>query len=137
MSSPHRTRLAKIDTELPSHSYLKVTDHLTRAQASVLMQLRMGHIPLNAFLNRISKADSPHCPTCQNTAETVHHFLFDCPSHAYVRHDLERTLGCKSKSLRYILGDQEVFRSMLKFVQATGQLKSVYGELSDKSLDTG
>src|SRR6266481_1923633 len=100
-------------------------------------QFRMGHIPLNAFLNRIGKADSLHCPTCQNTAETVHHFLFNCLSHAHARHDLARTLGHKSKSLRYILGDQEAFGSMLKFMRATGRLKSVYGELSDKSLDTG
>src|SRR6266481_10023693 len=63
MSSPCQTCLAKIDTKLPSHSYLKATDHLTRAQASVLMQLQMGHIPLNAFLNCIGKADSLHCLT--------------------------------------------------------------------------
>jgi len=134
-NSPCRIRLAKINMKLPSHSFLKVTDQLTRAQASVLMQLRTGHIPLNTFLHCISKIKSLDCPTCRNAIETIHHFLFNCPSHVHVWHGLARALGCKLKSLWHLLGNQQAFGSVLKYVQATGQFKSVYGDLPDKSLE--
>ena len=61
----------KIDDKLPSHSFLMVTNHLTRAQASVLMQLRTGYILLNYFMHKISKADSPVCPLCRLAGETT------------------------------------------------------------------
>ena len=73
----------KINAKLPSHSFLAATNHLSRAEMSVLMQLRTGHIPLNAFLRRIGRADSPTCPACQHTNEMIHHYLFDCLGHAH------------------------------------------------------
>ena len=76
--SPWKGQMDKIDDKLPSHSFLMVTNHLTRAQASILMQLRTGHIPLNCFLHKISKANSPVCPSCQLANETFHHYLLDC-----------------------------------------------------------
>ena len=56
--SPQKGRMDMLDDKLPSHSFLMVTNHLSQAQASVLMQLRTGHIPLNCFLHRIGKTDS-------------------------------------------------------------------------------
>ncbi len=133
-ASPRRGRLAKIDAKLPSHSYLRSTDQLTHAQASILMQLRTGHIPLNQFLHRIGKVDSPACPACKGSDESVHHYLFDCPSHAYARHGLARTLGKHSKSLKHVLGNERAFKTVLKFVRETGRLKDVYGDLSMKTM---
>ena len=75
--SPPKGRMDKVDNKLPSHSFLTVTGHLSRAQASVLMQLCTGHILLNYFLHKINKAESPVCPACQLADETVHHYLFD------------------------------------------------------------
>ena len=86
--SPRKGRMDKVNDKLPSHSFLTATGHLSRAQASVLMQLRMGHVPLNYFLHKINKAESPVCPTCQLADETVHHYLFDCPGFIYERHSL-------------------------------------------------
>ena len=83
VKSPRRARLAKIDAKLPSHACLKLTNQLTRAQASVLMQLHTGHIPLNHFLNQIGKINSPDCPTCPGMSETIHHFIFKFPAHAH------------------------------------------------------
>ena len=80
--SPWKGWMDKIDDKLPSHSFLMVTNHLTRAQASVLMQLRTGHILLNCFLHKISKANSPVCLSCRLADETVHHYPLDFPGYA-------------------------------------------------------
>ena len=132
-TSPRRVRLAKIDAKLPSHTYLKSTDQLMRAQASVLMQLHTGHILLNGFLHRIRKVDSPDCPACPGTHETVHHFLFECPAFTHAQHGLARATGQYLKSLRYILGNQDAFGPVMKFVRDLGWLKTTYGDLSRKT----
>ena len=54
---------------------------LPRHHRSVLSQLRSGHCSsLRNYQHRIGKADSPTCPHCGASDETVHH-LFNCPSH--------------------------------------------------------
>ena len=78
----------KIDNKFPSHSFLAVTSHLSKAQASVLMQLHTGHIPLNYFLHKINKVESPVCPICWLADKTIHHYLFNCLRHAYEHHSL-------------------------------------------------
>ena len=49
--SPRCRHMDKIDAKMPSHSFLQATDSLTRAQASVLMQLQTSHAPLSMFLH--------------------------------------------------------------------------------------
>ncbi|KAL4250030.1 hypothetical protein ABKN59_005951 [Abortiporus biennis] len=41
---------------------ITLTEPFTRAQASLLVQLRTSHIPLNHHLHRINKSSSPGCP---------------------------------------------------------------------------
>ena len=119
----------KVDNKLPSHSFLLATGHLSRAQASVLMQLRMEHVPLNYCLHKINKAESPVCPACQLADETVHHYLFDCPGFAYERHTLAWTTGCNSKLIRHLLGNWCTFKAVLTYVHATGRFRGIYGDL--------
>jgi len=95
---------------MPSHLFIMATDELTTAQASMLMQLCMRHIPLNQFLHRIGKIDSLLCLACTSAEETVHHYIFDYPLHAYACYSLARKLGCQSTSLRYVLGDKHTFK---------------------------
>ena len=87
-TSPRYAHTANIDPSLPSKSYQKFMGNLTRAQDSLLTQLRMGHIPLNKHLHRLKKSPSPLCPYCLHTDESVHHFLFECQ--ALTEHHLER-----------------------------------------------
>jgi len=131
VTSPRHARLSKIDAKLPSHAFLHATDDLTRAQASILMQLHTGHAPLNGFLGKVS---SPQCPACQRAEETVHHYLFDCPMHAHARHGLVRMLGRLSKSLRHLLRKWHAFRPLLKYVGETGRFRSTYGDLPMKTI---
>ena len=127
--SPQKGQMDKVDNKLPSHSFLLVTGHLSRAQASMLMQLRTGHVPLNYFLHKINKAESLVCPACQLADETVHHYLFDCLGFVYERHTLARTTGCNSKSIRHLLGNWHAFKAVLAYIHATGRFRGIYGDL--------
>ena len=49
--SPRYARFQHIDTNFPFSKFRKLSDRLSRSQASLLMQLRTGHIPLNSYLH--------------------------------------------------------------------------------------
>ena len=57
-------RMREIDGTMPSGKFLEVVEELPRHQASLLIQLRTGHVPLRAYLYRIQKEDSPVCEYC-------------------------------------------------------------------------
>ena len=82
-SSPRHVRISKVDPSLPSNKFQKLMVECSRAQASLIIQLRTGHVPLNAYLHRISKMDQPLCSFCERGDETVHHYLFDCTTWAH------------------------------------------------------
>ena len=129
---PEQKWIAKINPKLPSYSFICTTDSLTRAQVSILMQLWMGHAPLNRFLQCIGKVSPLLCPACSKDEETVHHFLFDCPTHTHARHSLAKKLGHLSKSLRHLLSNWRSFKTVLKYVGETGQFRETYGDLCPK-----
>ena len=56
------TRLRSIDGSVPSPQFRKLTAVLTREQASLLMQLRTGHVPLNQLLARIGFSQILYLP---------------------------------------------------------------------------
>ena len=62
--SPRFVKFAKIDSKMPSMGFKHLTTLYSRLQTSLLVQLRLGHTPLNAYLHRISKATSALCPSC-------------------------------------------------------------------------
>src|SRR6266481_3481814 len=111
--SPWHKWLDKIDTKLPASSYLKVIDSLSHQQASLLMQLHMGHIPLASYLHRIGKAEQPDCHLCSCGAETVHHYLFECRANDHAWNKLARKLGSKAKLLKHLLGNGWAFKPLL------------------------
>ena len=58
---PRYPCLHRIDPLAPSPRLCKDMEHLPSEQAAMLVQLRMGHIPLRKYLHRIGKASSPMC----------------------------------------------------------------------------
>jgi len=96
----------------------------------MLIGLRSGHIPLNQYLFRIKKVDSPHCPHCPTVVETVHHFLLVCPHHLQARNGLIRRLGRRATSIPTLLSTPEAILPLAKYVDATGRLKMTFGEVS-------
>jgi len=133
VKSPWKGWMDKIDDKLPLHSFLMATSHLSRAQASVLMQLCTRHILLNYFLHKISKVNSPVCPTCWHTDKTVHHYLLDCPGYMHEQHSLAWAMGRNSKSMRYLLGNWHAYKALLIYVCATGRFTDTYGDLPMRS----
>lgn len=100
---------------------------MTRDQASKLMQIRSGHIPLNAYLFRISKTDSPFCSAChvdqgeETPQETVTHFLFECKAHDEQRTRLAKKIGRANLNLKNIMQDEKRMRALANFVTKTGR----------------
>lgn len=125
--SPRYAKFASLDKKLLSGSFRKLAKTLTRPQTSIIMQLRTGHIPLNGYLHRIRKAESPDCPHCPGIAETVQHYLLECNAYERPRHALRRTLGRTANDLSTLLCDR--VRETLKYVHHTKRFKNIYGEV--------
>ena len=129
-SSPRHRALHPLDDSIPSRKYLHLTQDLERRQASLLIQLRTGHIGLNQHLFRIRKAETPTCPHCRGiTVETVKHFLLVCPKYAHERHQLRHQLRRKADSLPFLLSSPAAIKPLLKFVNSTGRFHSTFGNL--------
>jgi len=110
---PRYERVARFDPKAPASNFKNITSKLTRQQASILMQLHTGHVPLQAYLHRFNLADSSTCPSCGNEPETVTHYLLYCESHDTHRRWLRRTLG-RDRSLEIeILGDSRCIKALL------------------------
>ncbi|KAH7918762.1 hypothetical protein BV22DRAFT_1024058 [Leucogyrophana mollusca] len=92
--------------------------------------LTSNHIPLNQHLHHIAVADSPCCPACPETDESLHHFLFDCPQYAQEHHVFGRAIGQEATSLSYILTEEHALGLLIQFVNATVQLRHTFSEVS-------
>jgi len=129
-SSPRFTCMNKIDKSLPSDDFLHIIDQLRRNQSSILIQLRTGHIPLNAILHRIKRSDTPDCPHCQHgTRETLFHYLLECPHYAGARRLLQANLRRDATSIPFLLGSRTGIPHLLRYVSNTNRLKATFGEV--------
>ncbi|KAH9838262.1 uncharacterized protein C8Q71DRAFT_856224 [Rhodofomes roseus] len=60
-NSPRAEKMDRIDSGMPSNAYRKLAERLPRRHASILIQLRTEHAPLQRHLHRIRQVDSPIC----------------------------------------------------------------------------
>jgi ribonuclease HI/exonuclease III len=128
-TSPRFRKIAAIDPKLPSKRSTNRISHLEKGQSSLIIQLRSGHIALNAFLFKINKSDTDICPNCRTSPETVHHFLFDCMAYGHARFLRYKALGRDSDSLRYLLNTPQGIEQTTIFVNRTNRLKRIFGEI--------
>jgi RNase H len=56
--SPRFTKMSQVDPNLPNRKILKLLSPLPRRASSILVQLRTGHVSLNAFLKKIKVSDT-------------------------------------------------------------------------------
>ena len=118
--SPRGTKMTTIDVTTPSDTLLKLISgsKFTRNASSLLTQICTGHIPLNGYLYKFKRVDSPRCPACGAAVETVQHFLFTCRSYAYMRWPLEQK--CKGPlTLKKILSDHKLTAQLINYIDAT------------------
>ena len=118
-TSPRHRRISRIDNDLPSKSFLDLIGPLSRAEASIMMQLRTGHVPLNQHLARIGKVPNPHCPHCPHALETIEHFVLHCPKYHAARLRLYNALGRKSNQLSYLLSNEDATKAFLSYIRET------------------
>jgi hypothetical protein len=101
---------------------------------SLLVQLRTRHIPLNAYLHRIGKAENGRCEACwmcseQTTEKTIRHFLFECPEYAVESSRLQAKLGRDARDLKTILKDKEKTKELIWYIARTKRLQQTIGNL--------
>lgn len=120
-TSPHYKALQRLDKSLPSKSYHKLIEPLTRTQSAHLTQLQTGHSPLNSHLFRIRKAESPSCPHCAGLViETTCHYLLECPHYRHKRHlHLTRPLCRNVASLPFLLSSKPRAKHITRYTTAT------------------
>ncbi|KAK7012564.1 ribonuclease H-like domain-containing protein [Favolaschia claudopus] len=112
-------KLASIDRSPPSRRILRLYGELTRTEASILTQLRTGHVGLNAFLHRIKVTDSPLCLRCKQP-ETVSHYLLTCRRFLTARHTLRQSLKpSTSFNLSSLLSNHKNIRHTLQYIKTT------------------
>jgi hypothetical protein len=128
--SPRYARTHSIDPNILHRSFVKLTKSYPKRLTGLLMCLRTHHAPLNQHLHRISKSLTPSCPHCPNIDENIHHFLLACPHYQQERHAMINALGRKATSIPYLLTDEAAIPHLTRYVNATGRLKSIFGEIT-------
>lgn len=123
IESPRHDRMALIDPE-PSHNkFAKLTRNLSRNHASLLFQLYSGHVPLNAYLHRVKKVDSPTCPGCHQHRETVMHFILMCDTHKVARRAMFSAAGRDARNLGKLLTTPDLLPHLFRYIRDTGRLR--------------
>jgi len=127
--SPRYNKIARIDPSTPSSRFRKDTTKLPKRHASILVQLRTGHVPLQAYLHRFKKAESPTCPGCGGEDETVEHYLRRCPMYAAQRRRLRRDIGEEREVDVDILGRRDLYPALFRYIWRTERFRESHGEL--------
>jgi ribonuclease HI len=135
-SSPRHNRITRFDNTLPSDTFLSLAEKLTRWQASLLLQLRTGHIPLNQYLHRIGKKHSPKCRACDaNQDESVLHFLVECRGYDAPRQRLHQALGPTLSKCQNLLTAAKCLPHLMTFIRDTGRLPHTTTRAQDDQID--
>jgi ribonuclease HI len=128
-NSPRKERFSLIDPKFPFDGFRKKWFNLTRQQASIIMQIRTGHIPLNFYLHRIGKIDSDRCTKCAEhqddvqPRETVNHFLFICQAYDEARNELIEKIDRRNFSISKMMKSTDRMKALVTFINRTGRLK--------------
>ena len=128
-ASPRRPRIAQLGEEFPFSAFLLRLSLLTRKQSSLILQIRCGHFPLNAYLHKINKSDTNTCPACLNeqegrsSVETISHFIFDCEAHVEAREELIDKIGMIHLNLLDIMADTERMKALTTFINRSGRFR--------------
>lgn len=128
---PRYAKASKIDSSVPSAKFRRLTEGMTRQQASLLIQLRTSHIALRAYLHRFKLADDPLCPECHTEPETVMHVLKFCPAYKEQRLHLQRDLGRDIEIDIDLLSDRKRVKKVLEYLEATGRFMETHGAVGE------
>src|ERR1700733_10040780 len=122
-------RMKNTDPTTPSRKYIDLITDLPRKIASILSQLRTGHAPLAKHLHRIGKIDSPLCPGCKQSDETVQHLLLHCTAHQAARQALRNSTGGREINITKLLTTPKTLPALFRYIAATGRFRNTFGDL--------
>ena len=114
--------MKKLDLKFKHNSFSKLTHNLHLDHASLLFQLRAGHVPLNAYLHKIQKADSPICSSCQYN-ETVINFILHCETYKEARKMLLQKAGRDARDIGKLLSSRDLLPHLFRFIRNTGRFR--------------
>jgi ribonuclease HI len=122
-SSTRGKLMTKIDASTPSNKLIDAISHpdIPRKTASLIMQMRITHIPVNSYLFQFKKVESASCPACGRDTEDVPHLLLECPGYAHKRWALARKARKQNKTLclKTLLGDPTWATALATFIDGT------------------
>ncbi|KAN0133622.1 hypothetical protein V8E53_008569 [Lactarius tabidus] len=106
-----------------SQKYLKYISNpeLSRTNASHIFQLRVGHVPLNQYLYKFKKVNSPRCPACSHPNETVEPFILYCPKYAHEQWPILSQNQGNVPKLAKVLTSIKLSIPLANFIEATGR----------------
>jgi len=91
---------------------------------ALLVQLRTGHVLLQAYLCKIGKAESPICPKCHKADKMVSHFLTACAAFNAQRGRMERQLRRAARLVSTLLSNPKAFPSLFKYIHDTRRFRA-------------
>ncbi|QRV80136.1 Reverse transcriptase from transposon X-element protein [Ceratobasidium sp. AG-Ba] len=117
-----KEKLQNLDPTYPSLRFFEAAKSLSRRDFAILVQLRLEHFPVAVYLYRFKKADSPICPECGTSEQTVFHLLMTCPAHEEQRRIRTRELGDASRSFRMLLQPGKTTPHLIRYLERTGAI---------------
>ena len=128
--SPRKLRVSQFGGSFPFSAFLNRLNSLSRQQASLILQLRCGHFPLNGYLHRIKKADSDRCGSCGGGGEgppppeTINHFIFGCPAFTEAREELTDKIGLDYFNFPDIMSEVNRMKALTTFINRSGRFST-------------
>lgn len=120
--APQAKKLKGIINDAGGKKYRKALAKADRRTGSLWMQLKTGHIGLNAHLHRIKISKTAACPGCKQYNETVDHLLRHCHTYDELRSQLRRTVKRDMTELKKLLGNDSNMTHVAEFVRKTKRI---------------
>ncbi|KAG2107525.1 uncharacterized protein F5147DRAFT_577707 [Suillus discolor] len=86
---------------------------------------RSSHLADNTFIGGTDLGER----TLASKERREHYYLLACPTYQRARHSLSNALGRQAASLSYILTDPAATPHLIRYVNATGRMKAILGEI--------
>jgi ribonuclease HI len=134
IASPRYCKLCFCDLLMPSsQKYLKHISNpgLSRVNASRVFQMRVGHMPLNYYLHKFKRVDSPHCPACRHPSKTVEHFLLHCPKYMHEQWPIISQNHGSVPKLAKLLTSAKLLLPLATYMEATGRFQTALENAED------
>jgi len=123
--------MKKTDPTTPSNKYINIVTMLPRKLASILSQLRTGCTPLAKYLHHISKTNSPICPACQQSEQTIQHFILHCLVHQIARQTLQNSMGGRDIDIMRLLTLPKTLCALFKYITEMGHFHNTFRDLPE------